>query len=59
MDKFSFVAVKGLPRFCGGLVGYIGYDMVRFFEDIPDANVDDLKFLPHSEKIHCHSTWIR
>ena len=44
MDKFSFVAVKGLPRFCGGLVGYIGYDMVRFFEDIPDANVDDLKF---------------
>jgi anthranilate synthase component 1 len=30
------VDVKGLPRFYGGLVGYIGYDMVRFFERIPD-----------------------
>ena len=29
------VDVAGLPRFYGGLVGYIGYDMVRFFEDIP------------------------
>ena len=25
------VDVPGLPRFYGGLVGYIGYDMVRFF----------------------------
>ena len=29
------VDVPGLPRFYGGLVGYIGYDMVRFFENIP------------------------
>ena len=43
MDKFSFVPVKGLPRFCGGLVGYMGYDVVRFFEKIPDRNKDDLK----------------
>src|SRR5512137_2047209 len=28
------VEVKGLPRFFGGLVGYVGYDMVRFFEPI-------------------------
>ncbi|PKL52405.1 MAG: anthranilate synthase component I [Nitrospira bacterium HGW-Nitrospira-1] len=28
------VEVKGLPRFFGGLVGYIGYDMARFFEPI-------------------------
>jgi anthranilate synthase component 1 len=33
---YSPVDVKGLPRFCGGLVGYIGYDMVRFFENVPD-----------------------
>lgn len=26
------VHVPGLPRFVGGLVGYIGYDVVRFFE---------------------------
>jgi anthranilate synthase component 1 len=43
MSQFRFVNIKGLPRFCGGLVGYIGYDMVRFFEDIPDKNADDLK----------------
>lgn len=24
--------VPGLPRFVGGLVGYVGYDVVRFFE---------------------------
>jgi anthranilate synthase component 1 len=33
---YSPVDVQGLPRFYGGLVGYIGYDMVRFFERIPD-----------------------
>lgn len=31
------VEVSGLPRFYGGLVGYIGYDMVRFFERIPEG----------------------
>ncbi|MBL7070990.1 MAG: anthranilate synthase component I [Candidatus Omnitrophica bacterium] len=43
MSQFKFVSIKGLPRFCGGLVGYIGYDMVRFFERLPDRNPDDLK----------------
>ncbi|MFC1570314.1 anthranilate synthase component I [Candidatus Omnitrophota bacterium] len=42
MEKFKFVSVKGLPRFSGGLVGYMGYDMVRFVENIPDANPDEL-----------------
>ena len=26
----------GLPRFWGGLVGYLGYDMVRFIERLPE-----------------------
>jgi anthranilate synthase component 1 len=43
MEQFKFVNIKGLPRFCGGLVGYIGYDMIRFFEDIPDKNPDELQ----------------
>ncbi len=29
--------VKGLPRFFGGAVGYLGYDMVRFFEQRPEG----------------------
>ena len=40
----AFEAVKptdfALPRFIGGAVGMIGYDWVRFVENIPDANPD-------------------
>ena len=44
------VDVRGLPRFYGGLVGYIGYDMVRFFERVPDQkkpglNLPDIFFM--------------
>jgi anthranilate synthase component I len=42
IKQYKFVNVDGLPRFCGGLVGYMSYDIVRFFEDIPDSNPDDL-----------------
>ncbi len=38
LRPYRFVPVEGLPRFCGGLVGFIGYDMVRFFEKIPDRH---------------------
>ena len=31
-----------LPRFCGGAVGMLGYDLVRFFERLPDGPEDDL-----------------
>ncbi|MBE0584800.1 MAG: anthranilate synthase component I, partial [Desulfofustis sp.] len=27
-----------LPRFCGGAVGFLGYDIVRFMEDLPDSH---------------------
>ncbi|MFH1868279.1 MAG: anthranilate synthase component I [Candidatus Omnitrophota bacterium] len=42
MKNFKFVPAEGLPLFCGGLVGYIGYDAIRFIEDIPDNCKDDL-----------------
>ena len=35
LDQFQPVRVPGLPRFVGGAVGYLGYDIVRFFEPIP------------------------
>lgn len=38
MAQYKSVTVEGLPRFYGGLVGYMGYDMVRFMEDLPDKN---------------------
>ncbi len=42
MADYKFVWVEGLPRFSGGFVGFIGYDTVRFYEEIPDKNRDDL-----------------
>jgi anthranilate synthase component 1 len=43
MQDFKSAQVQGLPRFHGGFVGYISYDTVRFFEEIPDKNPDDLR----------------
>ena len=46
LNRYAPVTVPGLPRFVGGLVGYLGYEMMRFFEpvltldpcpDLPDA----------------------
>jgi anthranilate synthase component 1 len=42
LGEYRFVPVAGLPRFCGGAVGYIGYDCVRFFERLPELAKDDL-----------------
>jgi anthranilate synthase component 1 len=38
MAPYRPVSVPGLPRFFGGAVGYLGYDMVRFIERLPDDN---------------------
>lgn len=43
MRDFRSAGLAGLPLFYGGLVGYIGYDTVRFFEKIPDKNKDGLQ----------------
>lgn len=37
LSGFRPVPVEGLPRFSGGLVGYIGYDVVKCFERVPDT----------------------
>ena len=33
--------LAGLPRFCGGAVGYAGYDAVRYVEHLPNPPPDD------------------
>lgn len=42
LGGYQYVPDPRLPRFCGGFVGYIGYDMVRFFEQLPEQARDDL-----------------
>jgi anthranilate synthase component I len=32
LSRFKVSPYPGLPRFCGGLVGYFGYDVVRYIE---------------------------
>src|SRR6266540_6527049 len=32
MSRYKFVSQAGAPRFIGGMVGYLGYESVRFFE---------------------------
>jgi anthranilate synthase component 1 len=34
---------RGLPRFTGGAVGYMAYDLVRFFERLPQIRADELQ----------------
>ena len=46
IKQYTPVKVKGLPRFHGGMVGYVSYDKVREIEAIPDTNKDDLKLPP-------------
>jgi anthranilate synthase component I len=32
LNQYASPAIPGLPRFTGGLIGYLGYEMMRFFE---------------------------
>ncbi len=42
LNRYKPVVIPGLPRFYGGAVGYLGYEMVRYFEKIPPSPPDDL-----------------
>jgi anthranilate synthase component 1 len=46
MARFRPVPVEGLPVFSGGAVGFLGYDMVRFFEPTVPPPIDDGLGLP-------------
>ncbi|HEX4641400.1 MAG TPA: anthranilate synthase component I [Chthoniobacterales bacterium] len=44
MAQFRFVAQPDLPRFAGGAVGFLGYDVARYFEKaLPPPPEDDLQ----------------
>jgi anthranilate synthase component 1 len=44
MARHQFVSRPELPRFAGGAVGFIGYDIIRLFEPkVPAARTDDLQ----------------
>lgn len=41
MSGYRAPNLPGLPRFCGGAVGYAAYDAVRYVERLPNAPMDD------------------
>jgi len=43
MRALPAVEVPGLPRFTGGAVGYLGYDLVRTVERLPHPPADSLQ----------------
>jgi anthranilate synthase component 1 len=47
LERYRPVRVPGLPRFCGGAVGYLAYEVARCFERIPAPEADPL-FLPRA-----------
>lgn len=38
---YRVAEIDGLPPFVGGAIGYAGYDVVRYVEDLPNSPVDD------------------
>ncbi len=42
LATYQPVELPGLPRFVGGAVGYLGYDMVRHFEHLPTDRPDSI-----------------
>ena len=41
-SKFRLVPIAGLPRFHGGMVGYLGYEVAGYFERLPSPDHDPL-----------------
>lgn len=42
LSACRWVDIGGLPRFAGGAVGLLSYDLVRYFERLPNLATDDL-----------------
>lgn len=50
LASYSSPVMDGLPRFTGGAVGFFGYDLLRYYENLPehrkdDLNMDDMNFM--------------
>ena len=43
LGKYKLVPIAELPRFHGGAVGYLGYEVARYFEELPSPEPDPLQ----------------
>ena len=42
LEKYRLIPLTELPRFHGGAVGYLAYEAVQYFEELPSPEVDTL-----------------
>lgn len=42
LQKYKITYTAGLPRFCGGAVGYLSYETINRFENLPSPEKDSL-----------------
>jgi anthranilate synthase component I len=47
LNKYKMVQLGDVPRFCGGAIGYLSYEIAAHFEALPSPTADSLK-LPES-----------
>jgi anthranilate synthase component 1 len=43
LGKYKGADLEGIPRFNGGAVGFFGYDLIRFYENLSNTPTDDLQ----------------
>ena len=57
INNFRYTLPKNLPSMSMMLAGYFGYDVIRFFEKIPNKNQDDL-YIPDVKLIRPNFIYI-
>ncbi len=52
LGRYPLTAVPGLPPFQGGAIGYLGYELGRYLEDVPASPADAHDF-PEMQLLFC------
>jgi anthranilate synthase component 1 len=43
LNKYQSISIEGIPQFSCGTVGFVGYEMIRCIEDLPEPKEDVVK----------------
>lgn len=57
MKQYKTPKIDELPKFNGGVIGYLSYDMAKYFERLPNLSSDDL-FIPDLYFMLIDKLWI-
>ena len=57
MSPYKAPTVPDMPKICGGAVGYLSYDVVRYLEKLPELARDDLG-IPDYVMLRFEELWV-